>query len=269
MREDSFMKKRIILAAGLPLALLGLSACSTYDSYGYGYGGGGYASGSYGYGGSGYYNEPYYGGGGGLSYYDGWYDNYYGPVSGGYWAPDGYFWYQSRLNGPFVRDHYRHFRRDYWGGANHFRFPNRGDGDRDRDRDWDRNTPRLFEGQLRDRNGDRDNNWNGRGDNDRDRNRDNNWNGRGGIDRGNNNRWSDRNAPRSAPPPPHTNQASPPPRQRDDGPPRANNNNNNNNRDRGGNRGDGGGNRSGDRSGAGQGGGGERGTPSLWKNRPN
>ena len=35
---------KFALVAGLPVAFLALSACSTYDSYGYGYGGYGYDS---------------------------------------------------------------------------------------------------------------------------------------------------------------------------------------------------------------------------------
>src|SRR5690606_21870243 len=154
--ENGVMKKRIALAVGLPAALFALSACTTYDSYGYGGGYGSSGYGSYGYDGYGYGQPGYYGGsyyGGGLDYYDGWYDNFYGPVYGGYWAPDGYFWCQSRSSGPYLRADYRHFRRDQWSGATRVRFPTRGDRDRhgDRDRNRNRDTPRLFEGQLRDR----------------------------------------------------------------------------------------------------------------------
>src|SRR5690348_14657820 len=118
------MTKRIALAAGLPAALIALSACSTYDSYGYGYGGYvgagysdyGYDDGYYGY------DRPYYGGGSyysgaSLAYYDLWYDNFYGPVYGGYWGPDNYFYYQIVVGGPYVRDHHSHFRRDRFDGA--------------------------------------------------------------------------------------------------------------------------------------------------------
>src|SRR5690242_20317178 len=104
------MKKRLALAA-LPVALIGLSACSSMYDYGYG--------GGYGYSDSGYsdygYNDygPSYGydgyapgyGGGSVIWHDAWYDDYYGPVYGGYWAPDGYFWYQARLGGSYIRDY--------------------------------------------------------------------------------------------------------------------------------------------------------------------
>ncbi len=58
----------LVLAAGL-----GLSACTTYDSYGYG-------GVSVGYGSAGYcdpyYDDCYYGHGGGGGYYDPWYGWY-------------------------------------------------------------------------------------------------------------------------------------------------------------------------------------------------
>ncbi len=111
------MKKRLAFAA-LPVALIGLSACSSM--YDYGYGGYGYSdygyttATGYGYGYDGY--SPGYGGGGSVIWHDAWYDDFYGPVYGGYWAPDGYFWYQTRLGGTYIRDYDRHFRRDSYRG---------------------------------------------------------------------------------------------------------------------------------------------------------
>jgi len=59
---------------------------------------------------------PYYGGGayvvGEPIAYDGFYDNYYGPFYDGYWARDGFFYYQRGEHGRFVRDDGRHFRHD-------------------------------------------------------------------------------------------------------------------------------------------------------------
>jgi hypothetical protein len=94
-------------------------------------------------------------------------------VYGGYWAPDGYFWYQTRIGGAYIRDYDRHFRRDNHKGYKKYRYQDRRDHD-GRDRDHDRNTyPPLFKGQDRDgRNGD----W--RGDNNRSGNG-GSWNGGG------------------------------------------------------------------------------------------
>ena len=105
------MKKLILLA--VPAALLSLGACSTYGYYGYddyGYG----SDNSYGYDGYGY--DGYgYGPSGGTTviWHDGYYDNFYGPVYGGYWDVDNYFWYQSRSNGPYLRDRSRRKCRDW------------------------------------------------------------------------------------------------------------------------------------------------------------
>jgi hypothetical protein len=142
------MKHRIALVA-LPIALAGLGACSTYDSYGYGYGyddygyGSGYSNGY----GSGYgYGTNYgYGPSSTLIWHDAYYDNFYGPVFGGYWDLDGYFWYQSRSSGPYVRDHARHFRRDNFSGGRHHRY---------QDNRNNHNTyPPLFSGQKNDHDG--------------------------------------------------------------------------------------------------------------------
>ncbi|MDZ4760621.1 MAG: hypothetical protein SGJ21_06075 [Alphaproteobacteria bacterium] len=101
--------KRLAIVLGLSLASLALSACSTYDDYGYGqsypqtYGGGpGYRSGGY---------------SGGAVFHDSFYNNYYGPVHGGYWGADNYFYYEVRPGAGYLRDHQRHFRRDPYYGA--------------------------------------------------------------------------------------------------------------------------------------------------------
>lgn len=160
------MKKFLTLAA-LPAALIGLGACSTYDG-GYGYSSYGYSDYGYNTGYSDYGYSPGYSSG---IWYDAYYDDFYGPVYGGYWASDGYFWYQSRIGGSYVRDHARHFRRDHHNGYKAYRYQdnrggNRGNWDRDRN---DRNTyPPLFSGQRNDR--------------DRDRDRGNDRNGNGGRD---------------------------------------------------------------------------------------
>jgi uncharacterized membrane protein YgcG len=171
------MTKRIAVMAGLSMSFLGLAACSTYDTYGYGA--------DYGYG-------PAYGSSYsvGVSYYDGFYDNFYGPVHGGYWGPDDYFYYQLRVGGPYVRDAHRHFRRDHFHGGYAFRYPDRrGDhrgppqqawGGRDSRGGWDRNDNRN-DNRADNRNG----GW--QGDRGRDGDRDRNWradNDRGGEPRG-------------------------------------------------------------------------------------
>ena len=242
-----FMKKRFALVA-LPLAFAGLGACSTYG-YGYddyGYGGGyddygyntGYNSG-YGYGGDGYGYGSQYGG----VWHDAFYDNHYGPVHGGYWDLDGFFWYQAILNGPYLRDHNRHFRRDYWNGGKHYRYADRRDNHgrdwNDRDRDRNNTYPPLFAGQPgghRDGAQNRNNNWSGgRDDNDRNRNNDRNNDRARNDDRGRNeggNRYN--------PPPQFGGQqgqrANPAPPPRDpqlDGAPRGRGDDRDRNRDRG------------------------------------
>jgi hypothetical protein len=62
----------------------------------------------------------YYDGGGGYSYYDGYYDNFYGPVSYGYWGPDNYFYYRTAPSGVYIRDDAHHFRRDNVQGWHRF-----------------------------------------------------------------------------------------------------------------------------------------------------
>ena len=62
----------------------------------------------------------YYGGGRGYGTYNGYYDNFYGPVPYGYWGGDGYYYYSRVINGPYVRDDAHHFRRDAARGWRHF-----------------------------------------------------------------------------------------------------------------------------------------------------
>jgi len=228
----TFMKMRFALVA-LPLAFAGLGACSTYgygysdygySDYGYNTGyGDGYGYDDYGQGGS--YGGGSYGGGsyGGGSYgsvwNDAYYDNHYGAVHGGYWDLDGFFWYQSLLNGPYLRDHNRHFRRDYWNGGKHYRYVDRRN---DRGRDWndrDRNNtyPPLFAGQQ---GGNRD--WNQNRNNDRNGGR----SGNDGRDRSDD-RARNEGGNRYNPPPLFSGQqprAAPTPAPQLDGPPRGGNN---------------------------------------------
>lgn len=102
--------KHLMISLGLAL---GLSACATYGDNGYGYGGG-YA-------------------------YNGYYDNYYGPVYDGYWGDGDLFYYRTVRNGPYLRDDSRHFRRDTYQGYREFRVrgPRQGDNDRRDHRDRD------------------------------------------------------------------------------------------------------------------------------------
>jgi hypothetical protein len=58
--------------------------------------------------------------GGGYSYYDGYYDDFYGPVAYGYWGPDDYFYYRSPTSVVYVRDDAHHFRRDQASGWHSF-----------------------------------------------------------------------------------------------------------------------------------------------------
>lgn len=89
----------------------------------------------------GYYggNYEHHRGGYSDSYYDGYYDNYYGPYSGGYWASDGYFYYADRQQN-YHRDDGRHFRHERFDGSSPFQGEHRDrHGDRDRNSD-DRET---------------------------------------------------------------------------------------------------------------------------------
>jgi len=44
--------------------------------------------------------------------YDGYYDNYYGPINDGYWGSDGVFWYSNARGHGYQRDDAHHVRRD-------------------------------------------------------------------------------------------------------------------------------------------------------------
>jgi hypothetical protein len=80
------------LAVCSALAALALSACA--------HGGGGVYAAGYGH------DAPY----------DVWYDGFYGDIPGGYWGPDGAFYYQDH-DGNFARDGGGHFRHGQFGGA--------------------------------------------------------------------------------------------------------------------------------------------------------
>ncbi|MET0545296.1 MAG: hypothetical protein ABWZ40_03205 [Caulobacterales bacterium] len=56
-----------------------------------------------------------------MSYYEGYYDNYYGPVRRGYWADDGYFYYRPHRHRDYIRDDAHHFRRHHSDGWRSFR----------------------------------------------------------------------------------------------------------------------------------------------------
>jgi hypothetical protein len=90
------MKRLIIaLCATIPAALAG--GCAT--DYGYGYDGGVYAGGPY--------------------VYDGYYDDFYGPIYDGYWGDDGYFYYRGSANDrEYRRGDQTHFARDTARGGN-------------------------------------------------------------------------------------------------------------------------------------------------------
>jgi hypothetical protein len=109
------MKHHLLSALALALAASGLAACASDYSYGYGYG------------------DRY-------AYYDGYYDDYYGPVSYGYWGPDDYFYYSTVVGGPVIRDDAQHFRRTDFEGARRFHMRGRmmtADNRRyHRDHDW-------------------------------------------------------------------------------------------------------------------------------------
>jgi hypothetical protein len=52
-------------------------------------------------------------------YYDGYYDDYYGPVEEGFWGPDGYFYYGDHDHN-FHRGEPAHFRREAAPGFHSF-----------------------------------------------------------------------------------------------------------------------------------------------------
>ena len=118
------IKALICAAAGLLL----LGACTTSD---------------------GYYGRPH----SSVTLY---YDGYYGPYGGGYWARDGYFYYLNRHH-RYVRDTHRHFRRHDFDGSHRVHGQDRShphplnykarekqdhDGHHDRDRHRDRDHDR-------------------------------------------------------------------------------------------------------------------------------
>ena len=60
--------------------------------------------------------------------YDGFYDDYYGPIYDGYWGDSGVFYYRSGPHGHWRPDHGGHFRRDMGGpvGGGHAFHPMHG-----------------------------------------------------------------------------------------------------------------------------------------------
>jgi hypothetical protein len=98
------MKQHLLSALALGLATAGLAACASDYSYGYG---GGYGYSRY-------------------AYYDGYYDDYYGPVSYGYWGPDNYFYYSTTVS------------REAVSGAHRFHMRGQLRAENRRDRDHDR-----------------------------------------------------------------------------------------------------------------------------------
>lgn len=48
---------------------------------------------------------------GGIDY-DGYYDDYYGPIADGYWGTDNFFYYTDGPGHPYRRDEGRHIRRE-------------------------------------------------------------------------------------------------------------------------------------------------------------
>jgi hypothetical protein len=60
------------------------------------------------------YDGHYHGGGyaaAGVDY-DGYYDDFYGPIGDGYWGPDDFFYYSNGSDHQFHRDDAHHFRHD-------------------------------------------------------------------------------------------------------------------------------------------------------------
>jgi hypothetical protein len=70
--------------------------------------------------------------------YDGYYDDYYGPFTGGYWDNDGFFYYYDS-GGHRHRDSDHHFRHD---SAQGYHAVHGGQRDRDRDHARDRDHDR-------------------------------------------------------------------------------------------------------------------------------
>lgn len=59
-----------------------------------------------------------YGPGGEVVAYDGYYDDYYGPIYDGYWGADG-FYYRTHEGEQFRHDEGQHFRREAASGYHH------------------------------------------------------------------------------------------------------------------------------------------------------
>jgi hypothetical protein len=64
------------------------------------------------------YGVGYYGPAGDVVAYDGFYDDYYGPIYDGYWDSDA-FYYRGRAGEGFHRDDGQHFRREASQGFHH------------------------------------------------------------------------------------------------------------------------------------------------------
>jgi hypothetical protein len=131
--------RTLIVSGMLSVSLLGLGACTTYDDYGYGYGdsyasvGSGYAPDACYYAYSNCYSRY-----GNVFWHDSYYDDFYGPVFGGYWATDGFFYYQTGLGSLWLRDDGRHFRHDNFRGS---RFYRSRDTRGDRPTGWEGDSP--------------------------------------------------------------------------------------------------------------------------------
>ena len=67
---------------------------------------------------AGSYGVGYYGPPGDAVAYDGYYDDYYGPIYDGYWGNDG-FYYRGHAGDKFQRDNSQHFRREAAQGYHH------------------------------------------------------------------------------------------------------------------------------------------------------
>lgn len=68
--------------------------------------------------GPGYGVAGFYGSGPGDYAYNGYYDDYYGPIYDGYWRGDSFYW-RDREGGPMRHDTGQHFRHDAAPGFHH------------------------------------------------------------------------------------------------------------------------------------------------------
>ena len=82
--------KRLISGLFAAAAIAGAAGC-TENAYDRGYGGGMYVSGG--------------------DYYDGYYDDFYGPIYDGYWVGND-FYFRDADGHPYQRDDNHHFRRE-------------------------------------------------------------------------------------------------------------------------------------------------------------